>query len=117
MQSARCQVSSCNRCRFYAPEGRRGGHCSQLGVAVEGRWMPCSLAVPVFTPALVEMQPLDFLPGSIDPSFPEVLWSVAGPGVGLDAPATATPAAQKVAARLAPLAERPIASQGHRTSL
>ena len=32
------------------PEGRRGGHCSQLSVSVQGGWTACSLARPVFAP-------------------------------------------------------------------
>lgn len=70
MKSAQCRVSSCSRCRFYAPEGRRGGQCSQLGVPVESRWKPCPLAVPVFTPPLVPMKSLDRLPQPLELGFP-----------------------------------------------
>jgi hypothetical protein len=41
-------VSCCQRCRHFTLEGRRGGHCSQLNVPVQGRWSACSLANPVF---------------------------------------------------------------------
>jgi hypothetical protein len=86
MKSAQCRVSSCSRCRFYAPEGRRGGQCSQLGVPVNSRWAPCSLAMPVFSAPLVEMKPLDFLPQPIELTFPEVLLEAALLEAALDAP-------------------------------
>lgn len=41
-------ISCCQRCRFYTLEGRRGGHCGQLDVPVQGKWSACSLAAPVF---------------------------------------------------------------------
>lgn len=87
MNSAQCQVSSCSRCRFYDPEGRRGGQCSQLGVPVESRWTPCSLAMPVFEASLVEMQPLDFLTQPMELNFSEVLLETAMLEAALDAPA------------------------------
>ncbi len=86
MKSAQCRVSSCSRCRFYAPEGRRGGQCSQLGVPVESRWAPCSLAAPVFAPALVAMKPLDFLPQPLELNLPEILMETALLEAALDAP-------------------------------
>lgn len=89
MKSAQCRVSSCSRCRFYTPEGRRGGQCSQLGVPVESRWSPCSLAVPVFTPPLVTMKPLDFLPQPLDLGFAEVFLEAARLEASLGAPAGA----------------------------
>jgi hypothetical protein len=89
MKSAQCRVLSCSRCRFYAPEGRRGGQCSQLGVPVESRWAPCSLAVPVFAPPLVTMKPLDFLPQPLDLGFAEVSREAALLEASLEAPAGA----------------------------
>ena len=41
-------TSSCRYCRFYSPEGRRGGLCSQLNVSVKADWKSCQLAYPVF---------------------------------------------------------------------
>lgn len=41
-------ASACRYCRFYHPEGRRGGTCEQLNVSVQGTWKSCSLAVPAF---------------------------------------------------------------------
>ncbi len=40
--------SDCRHCRHYHHEGRRGGHCSQLNVAVQGRWTACMLSESTF---------------------------------------------------------------------
>ncbi|KAM3099964.1 hypothetical protein ACKFKG_01875 [Phormidesmis sp. 146-35] len=50
MKSSDPLASACRHCRYYMPEGRRGGHCSQLSVSVRGSWAACSLARPVFAP-------------------------------------------------------------------
>ncbi len=42
---------ACRHCRYYIPEGRRGGHCQQLNVTVQSGWKACSLAIPPFSPA------------------------------------------------------------------
>lgn len=41
-------TSACRHCRYYLPEGRRGGVCQQLSVLVQGQWKACSLAVSPF---------------------------------------------------------------------
>ena len=51
MKTLNCPVSSCRNCQHYQPEGRRGGHCQQLGVPVQGSWKACSVASPAFTPS------------------------------------------------------------------
>ncbi len=38
----------CRHCRHYHHEGRRGGHCSQLNVAVQGRWTACAFSESTF---------------------------------------------------------------------
>lgn len=43
--------STCRNCRFYKPEGRRGGHCQQMGALVRGSWQACALAIPPFAPS------------------------------------------------------------------
>lgn len=48
MKSSDPQTSACRRCRYYVPQGRRGGHCSQLNASVQGSWKACSLSAPVF---------------------------------------------------------------------
>lgn len=44
-------ASCCRHCRFYTPEGRRGGHCGQLGVSVSGSWQSCDLSLSPFAPS------------------------------------------------------------------
>jgi hypothetical protein len=43
-------------------QGRRGGHCRQLGVSVQGRWKVCSLASPPFASNWQELERLVALP-------------------------------------------------------
>ncbi len=70
MTSVRGQILCCSRCRYYTPEGRRGGQCGQLGVPVQGRWQACSLSMPVFVTQLPEISPLEFLPQAIEIHLP-----------------------------------------------
>ena len=51
METIRSLASACRYCRYYKPEGRRGGVCHQLGAPVQGKWTACSLAVPPFAPS------------------------------------------------------------------
>lgn len=48
MDAIKSDILCCRRCRYYTLEGRRGGHCGQLNVPVQGKWSACSLAAPVF---------------------------------------------------------------------
>lgn len=50
MNPADRPVSACRRCKFYTPEGRRGGQCQLLNVSVQGSWSACTLAAAPFTP-------------------------------------------------------------------
>jgi len=43
---------ACRYCQHYSPEGRRGGHCQQLGAPVRGEWKACSLMIPSFSSAM-----------------------------------------------------------------
>lgn len=38
----------CRNCRYYLPEGRRGGVCQKLTTPVESHWKACSLASSPF---------------------------------------------------------------------
>ena len=49
-------TSACRCCRYYQPEGRRGGMCQQLSVPVRGSWKACSLALSPFEPAWRRME-------------------------------------------------------------
>lgn len=51
-------ASVCRYCRFYTPEGRRGGQCNQLGVEVKGQWAACPLASPPFAPSWERLEHL-----------------------------------------------------------
>lgn len=44
-------TSACRCCRYFQPEGRRGGVCQQLSVPVRGSWKACSLASSPFAPS------------------------------------------------------------------
>jgi hypothetical protein len=55
MDATPLDISCCQRCRYYTLEGRRGGHCSQLNVPVQGSWQPCSLGAPVFLQPLPDL--------------------------------------------------------------
>lgn len=71
MKPMKSSASYCSRCSHYTPEGRRGGHCGQLGVPVQGKWKACSLAVPIFLTPLSELQPLEILPRPLAIHLPE----------------------------------------------
>lgn len=51
MKTINFPTSACRVCRFYRPEGRRGGTCQQLSVPVSASWKACSLALPPFAPS------------------------------------------------------------------
>ena len=48
--------SSCRHCRFYKPEGRRGGICQKLSVPVDSNWKACVLACSPFTNSLKNLE-------------------------------------------------------------
>jgi hypothetical protein len=58
-------TSACKSCRFYTPEGRRGGNCQQLGVPVRGVWKACSLALPPFAPSWESLEEIFNLPSEV----------------------------------------------------
>ena len=51
MKTIKSLTSACRYCRYYNPQGRRGGVCQQLGAPVQGNWKACSLAIPPFAPS------------------------------------------------------------------
>lgn len=56
MKSFNSLTSACRYCQHYEPEGRRGGHCQQLGVPVRGSWKSCSLASPAFASSWASLE-------------------------------------------------------------
>lgn len=55
-------ASVCRSCRFYTPEGRRGGQCQQLGVPVRSSWHACALAIPAFAPSWETLEAIAIWP-------------------------------------------------------
>ncbi|MEL6496466.1 MAG: hypothetical protein AAFQ41_15285 [Cyanobacteria bacterium J06623_7] len=49
-------TSVCRFCRFYQPEGRRGGSCQKLDVLVQSNWQACSLASSPFETTLTKLE-------------------------------------------------------------
>lgn len=52
------QVSDCRHCRYYTPEGRRGGYCRQFEAIVRAGWKACPLAMPAFAPSWESLERL-----------------------------------------------------------
>ena len=49
-------TSECRFCRYYQPEGRRGGSCHKLSVPVQSSWKACSLASSPFETTLTKLE-------------------------------------------------------------
>jgi hypothetical protein len=56
MKTFHFPTTACRVCRYYQPQGRRGGVCDQLGVPVRASWKACSLALPPFTASWEKME-------------------------------------------------------------
>ncbi|MEL6582046.1 MAG: hypothetical protein AAFQ14_20045 [Cyanobacteria bacterium J06621_12] len=56
MKEINTSTSACRFCRYYEPEGRRGGSCQMLGVPVQSSWSACSLALPPFETTLTKLE-------------------------------------------------------------
>lgn len=56
MNEINFSASTCRFCRFYQPEGRRGGTCQTLGVPVESSWKACALAASPFKTTLKKLE-------------------------------------------------------------
>lgn len=48
MKTDYCLPSTCRYCRYYTPQGRRGGNCQKLCVPVQAAWKACPLANSAF---------------------------------------------------------------------
>jgi hypothetical protein len=62
MRNKKSLTSACRYCRYYKPEGRRGGTCQQLAVPVKSNWTACSLALPPFAPSWESLEDIWSLP-------------------------------------------------------
>ncbi|RFP59867.1 MAG: hypothetical protein BJG00_008220 [Limnothrix sp. CACIAM 69d] len=58
MSATPFQVSACRHCRYYTPEGRRGGYCGQFDAVVRAGWKACPLAMPAFAPSWESLERL-----------------------------------------------------------
>jgi hypothetical protein len=65
MKTANFLTTSCRYCRYYNPEGRRGGTCKQLGVPVQGCWKACALAAKPFNSAWEKIEEVVHLEHSL----------------------------------------------------
>lgn len=65
MKTPNLLVSACRYCRYYNPEGRRGGTCQLLGGLVHGGWKACALTLPAFAPAWENLENMMNLPDAI----------------------------------------------------
>lgn len=65
MKEINFSTSACRHCRFYEPEGRRGGSCQMLGVPVQSSWKACSFASPPFDTTLKKLEDIIHLETSI----------------------------------------------------
>lgn len=59
MKSLNLPTSACRYCRYYQPEGRRGGCCQILGAPVQGNWKACDFAIPAFGSAWEGIEKLE----------------------------------------------------------
>jgi len=66
MNEMNLPTSSCRYCRFYKPEGRRGGSCQILGVPVQGSWKACTFASHPFETTLKKLENIFHLPTAIE---------------------------------------------------
>ena len=44
-------TSTCRYCRYYQPQGRRGGMCEKLSAPVQGVWKACPFVLAAFAPS------------------------------------------------------------------
>ncbi|MGV2828652.1 hypothetical protein [Myxosarcina sp. GI1(2024)] len=56
MNITKISTSACRYCRYYKPEGRRGGGCQMLGVPVKSSWKACALACSPFETNFIELE-------------------------------------------------------------
>lgn len=66
MESLNSPATTCQHCRHYTPQGRRGGMCQRLSVPVTSSWKSCPLMVPPFAPSWERLEEMvRWAPGSL----------------------------------------------------
>ncbi len=92
MKTANFLTSSCRYCRYYHPEGRRGGMCQQLGVPVQSGWKACALAARPFSAPWESLEEVVHLENSLTLKHPaectSVITSSTAPDLESKQPAT-----------------------------
>lgn len=73
MKEINFSTSACRYCRFYKPEGRRGGSCQMLGVPVQSSWKACALASSPFETTLKKLEDIFHLETAISLQSPTQL--------------------------------------------
>lgn len=58
-------TSACRYCRYYQPEGRRGGCCQVLRVSVQGSWKACELSLPAFASSWESLKEVMIVPDEL----------------------------------------------------
>jgi hypothetical protein len=56
MKTTTTPASTCRLCKYFQPEGRRGGFCQKLGASVRGGWEACAIAIPPFAPSWEDVE-------------------------------------------------------------
>lgn len=79
MNEINFSTSVCRYCRFYEPQGRRGGSCQMLNVAVQSNWKACAFASPPFETTLTKLEDIFQLKTSIPLNSPGKLVSQSSP--------------------------------------
>lgn len=59
MKTINYAVSICRHCGHYQPQKGWGGYCKQLGVAVQGKWKACPLAISPFVTCAEHLDGVD----------------------------------------------------------
>lgn len=73
MNEINFSTSACRYCRFYEPQGRRGGSCQMLSVSVQGSWKACAFASPPFKTTLTKLEDIFQLKASFSLNSPDKL--------------------------------------------
>ncbi|MBW4432364.1 MAG: hypothetical protein KME28_11680 [Pelatocladus maniniholoensis HA4357-MV3] len=76
MKNIKYLTSACKYCRYYQPEGRRGGMCQQLGAPVQASWKACSFALPPFAPSWEKLEDVWSLPDATPALISDITKSV-----------------------------------------
>ena len=83
MKTANFLNSNCRHCRYFDPEGRRGGNCQKLGVPVDSNWQACALACPPFSPTWKTLEEIVHLETSFAVKYTSIPKAAPAPHIEL----------------------------------